>query len=159
MALVTLLVGLMTGSIAHGQIYKWTDEKGNVHFGDKPEDAGTASEAEAVDLELNYKPPERTPEEIEALKAEQRAKAMAGQRRMEAAEREEAEELAARNEQKMEQCRALDAAIDRFGSSKRVNGRLRTTFMIGEDGQSISEEEQRLKVEELKRRRESLGCP
>ena len=158
-AVVALLVGSMAGAIVHAQIYKWTDEEGNVHFGDRPEDADTASDAEEVDLELNYQPPQRTPAEIETLNAQWRAQAEARQRREAVAEQEKAEQLAADEKQKMAKCRALDDVINTYGSAKRVNGRLRITYVEDADGQPISEEAQREGVEELRRQREALGCP
>lgn len=41
---MTLLVSLSLVGDAAAGIYKWTDENGNVHFGDKPVDAGSATE-------------------------------------------------------------------------------------------------------------------
>jgi hypothetical protein len=61
-----LIAGLSLAPIVQAQIYKWTDDQGNVHFGDKPENPESASEAEAVDLELNYVPQERTPDKLKS---------------------------------------------------------------------------------------------
>ena len=33
-----LLVFLMASPVSHGQLYKWVDEQGNVHYGDSPPD-------------------------------------------------------------------------------------------------------------------------
>jgi hypothetical protein len=157
-AIVVLIAGLSLGPIVQAQIYEWTDEQGNVHFGDKPEDPESASEAEAVDLKLNYEPQERTPEELEALKRQRQTEAVAGQQRLEAQEQARIEEKRARQEQKAAQCRALDEEISRLGRAKRINGRRLIVYIEGEDGQSISEEEQRERVEELQRKRKTLGC-
>ena len=43
-SLMTLLVSLIFVGDAAAGIYRWTDENGNVHFGDKPVDAGSATE-------------------------------------------------------------------------------------------------------------------
>jgi len=43
-SLVTLLVSLSFVGNAVAGIYKWTDENGNVHFGDKPADASSATQ-------------------------------------------------------------------------------------------------------------------
>ena len=65
------LVTALLATASHAQIYKWTDEDGNVHFGDKPADAQTASDAEQVDIELNYQPADLSDEERQRLLAEQ----------------------------------------------------------------------------------------
>lgn len=39
-----ILVLLCISVAAHSEIYKWTDEKGNVHYGDKPVDNGKEME-------------------------------------------------------------------------------------------------------------------
>jgi len=43
-SLIILLVSLSFVGDATAGIYRWTDENGNVHFGDKPVDAGSATE-------------------------------------------------------------------------------------------------------------------
>ena len=41
---MTLLISISFVVDAAAGIYRWTDENGNVHFGDKPVDAGSATE-------------------------------------------------------------------------------------------------------------------
>ena len=43
-SLMTLLISISFVVDAAAGIYRWTDENGNVHFGDKPVDAGSATE-------------------------------------------------------------------------------------------------------------------
>lgn len=45
-----ILTILACANFAHGEIYKWVDEKGSVHFGDKQP---AAMIAEKVDLQIN----------------------------------------------------------------------------------------------------------
>jgi glutaredoxin len=47
---LAILTVLVCADLAHGEIYKWVDEKGNVHFGDKQP---AALAAEKVDLQIN----------------------------------------------------------------------------------------------------------
>jgi hypothetical protein len=157
-AAFALHMGIMTGPAVHAQIYKWIDDKGKINFGDKPEDARTASEAENVELKPNYQPPDRTAEEIKALDAQREALEEEMQRRMQSAAQEKARQRTAHDEQLVARCRKLDEVIARFGSAKRVNGRLRIDYVTGEDGLPISEEAQREAVEELKRKRAALHC-
>ncbi|MBD3647464.1 MAG: DUF4124 domain-containing protein [Pseudomonadales bacterium] len=55
LALTTLLLG----SSAHAEIHKWTDEDGEVHFGDRPPD-GVETETVTVSV-ITYTSPEITP--------------------------------------------------------------------------------------------------
>ena len=41
---VMLLFSFMSASTVNAAVYKWTDENGNVHFGDKPLDSSSATE-------------------------------------------------------------------------------------------------------------------
>ena len=41
---IMLLLSFMSVSTVNAGIYKWTDENGNVHFGDKPLDSSSATE-------------------------------------------------------------------------------------------------------------------
>ena len=152
------LVTALLATASHAQIYKWTDEDGNVHFGDKPADAQTASDAEQVDIELNYQPADLSDEERQRLLAEQNARADAARNRREAGELAAAKQKASRDEEKQGRCRELDVAIQKLGTADRKYGRLQRTFIEGEDGQSISEEEQNAIVEDLRRERTALGC-
>lgn len=144
---------------AQAQIYKWTDEHGNVHFGDKPVDEGTAEKAESVEVDEAYKPPQRSEREIRAMQEQQRARSEADRRRREANDRRLAEEKAEKDERKARMCASLDADIEKLGSAKMVNGVLTVHYLYDEDGKSISSAEQREIVAELRAKREALGCP
>jgi hypothetical protein len=46
---VALMLAVTTaGTAVAGDIFKWTDEEGNVHFGDRP-DGGEGTEKVAID--------------------------------------------------------------------------------------------------------------
>jgi hypothetical protein len=144
---------------AHAEIYRWTDEHGNVHFGDKPMDEGTADRAETVEVDEAYKPPQRSDREIRAMQEQQRARSEADRRRREANEKRLAEERAEKDKRKEQVCASLDADIEKLGAAKMVNGVLTVHYLYDEDGKSISSAEQREIVEELRAKREALGCP
>ena len=154
-----LTMALLLPVAAHAEIYRWTDENGNVHFGDKPVEEGAAGKAEAVVVDEAYKPPQRTDSEIRAMQEQQRARSEADRRRREANERRLAEEKAEQDARKARMCASLDADIDKFGTAKMVNGVLTVHYLYDEDGKSISSAEQRKLVEELRAKREALGCP
>jgi glutaredoxin len=40
------LLGLLLGGMAQGELYRWTDEEGAVHFGDRPPDRRQAEEVQ-----------------------------------------------------------------------------------------------------------------
>jgi len=153
------VMALLFSVAANAEIYKWTDEDGNVHFGDKPVDPAAAGKAQAVEIEEAYKPPQRSEQEMKALQNQQRARAKADERRRDAQEKKLAEEKAAKDQRKAEICAALDADIEKFGSAKMINGILHVTYLTGEDGKSITAAEQRKIVEDLRARREEMACP
>ncbi|MGB1140084.1 MAG: DUF4124 domain-containing protein [Halioglobus sp.] len=152
-----ILLALATATSA--EIYKWTDEDGNVHFGDKPADEDTANKAQAIEVDEAYKPPQRSEEEIRAIQGQQRARAEADRRRRESNERRVAEERAVKDRQKAQRCAQLTADIDKFGNAKMVNGILTVHYLYDENGDSISAAEQRRIVDELRAERDALGCP
>ena len=157
-------IGLVLGLFLHiglagAEIYRWTDDDGNVHFGDRPLDEASASRAKAVEIDEAYKPPQRSEQEIRAIVGEQRARATADKRRRESMEKRLAEEKAAKAKRKAERCAALKADIDTFGTAKMVNGVLTVHYLYDEEtGKSISAADQRKIVAELKAERDALGC-
>ena len=156
-AMLLILSWLFAGP-ALAQIYKWVDEDGNVHFGDKPKDLTEAAEAKPVELGNSYQPPERSAEELEAYEAEQKAKRQRDSARRNA---EHKDLTVAKEEQRREKaqlCAAYAQDIKALSTSKMVNGRLTGYYLTGEDGKSISAEEQRGIVEKLRKESAAAGC-
>lgn len=139
-ALALALMLVTAGSVHAGQIYKWTDEDGNVHFTDKP----VGEDAERVPIRSQRTDPAR----VEAtVRARQEA----------AAKREEeentaqaagptAEELQAQAEERAKKCQTYRNRLQRFVQSRRI-------YREDENGERVylSEEEMqeaRQKVEE-----------
>jgi hypothetical protein len=109
----TFLTLVVAGSALAGEIYKWTDADGNVHYGDRPVD--TQSER----LDIKSKPTDNA--NVQAT-TQARVDAQAQQR-------EEAnnlpagptpEELRAEAEQRAEQCTASKAQLQKFLTSRRI---------------------------------------
>ena len=86
-AFVMMLAVSAAGMAFASDIYKWTDEQGNIHYGDRP--AGEASEERlgvsarptdpseeraAAEEAAASKPPEPTPEELQAQALERQEK-------------------------------------------------------------------------------------
>lgn len=112
-ATTTLLTLVVAGTALAGEIYKWTDADGNVHYGDRP--VGGQSER----LDIKSKPTNNASVQATTLaRVDARAQ-----------EREEAanlpagpspEELRAEAEQRAEQCTASKAQLQKFLTSRRI---------------------------------------
>lgn len=116
-ALTLALLLVTAGSVQAGQIYKWTDEDGNVHFSDTPvgEDServpiqSRPTDASRVDARV------RSRAEAAARKAEEEA---AGQSAQAAGPTEE--ELQARAEERAQKCRTYRDRLQQFVQSRRI---------------------------------------
>ena len=158
LTVLTFLALCLSPPIALGEIYKWTDAEGNVHFGDKPKDPEQAANAKPVEVKENYQPSARSEEEVEALEDElQVQRERSNQRRLrQQAEQDEA--LEESRQQKTELCAAYKKDLESLTSIKVVNGRRELTYIEDENGKSISADKQREIVEVLKRRMAEEGC-
>jgi len=157
----TVLVLIAAAGFAAGaaaDVYRWTDENGTVHFGDKPQDKALADKAEQVEVVESYQPTVRTAEEREAYEREQEAI----KRRREVYRQEDDEahnraEKQARAE-KADLCANLAENIKKLSSTETVDG-VRTRYYIGdENGKSVTSERQREIVEELRQKYAEAGC-
>ena len=102
---VIALLWIGVAAPAQGEVYRWKDAEGNVHFGDRPP-AGSAPEA--LDLRA---PPEAPSPTADRLERQQRYLDVTDQeRRREAAERERA---AREQERREHNCRAARTRLER----------------------------------------------
>ena len=129
-AFTLMLVLCGASATAVGQIYKWTDEEGNVHFGDKP----VGEDTERVAIQSRRTNPERVQSQVQA-----RADAAAKAAEEEAAATPAgptAEELQARLEERAKKCATYRERLQRFVQSRRI-------YREDENGERIymSEEE------------------
>ena len=109
---ITALLG--TSVCAAGEIYKWTDEEGNVHFTDKP----VVEEAERVAIQSRRTDPERVQAMVQA-----RAEAAAKAAEEEAAATPQGpteEEIQARLEERAKRCATYRERLQRFVQSRRI---------------------------------------
>jgi hypothetical protein len=112
-ALALLLLLALAGT-ASGQIYKWTDEDGNVHFTDKP----VAEEAERVAIQSKRTDAAKVQAQVQA-----RADAAAKAAEEEAAATPQGpteEELQARLEERAKKCATYRERLQRFVQSRRI---------------------------------------
>jgi hypothetical protein len=110
-ATMTLAV---SGAAVAGDIYKWVDAEGNVHYGDRP----VAPQSERMDIESR-------PTTAASVEAQTSALAASNDRRAEARTAADedaaaAAELRAEAEQRAAKCAASRATMQRFVQSRRL---------------------------------------
>lgn len=113
-----LLAGMaMAGSVAvfAGEIYKWTDAEGTVHFGDRP--SGAASE-ERLTISSGPTDPDRVRDIVQA-RNDARATRRDAQAAMQA-EEPTAEELRAAEQERAEKCNTYKERLQKFVTSRRL---------------------------------------
>ena len=112
---VALMLALPAASTAvAGEIYKWTDEEGNVHFGDIP----VAQDSERVAIQSKPTNPERVQASVQA-----RADAAMKAAEVEAAATPQgptAQELQARADERAKKCDTYREKLQRFVRSRRI---------------------------------------
>jgi hypothetical protein len=152
------LCAALSAGIAHAEVYKWVDEEGNVHFGDKPLDREQAEQAERVDIVEAYQPTERSVAEQSAYEQEQEALRRSREvyKKEDRLAREEEEKK--RSEAKEARCSALKKQIESLSGVHYVRGVRTTYYLTDEDGKSLSSEEQRAYVAELEKQYRAAGC-
>jgi hypothetical protein len=107
-----MLAVTAAGPAAAGDIFKWTDEDGNVHFGDVP----VSAESEKVAIQSRPTNPERVQANVQsradaAAKAAEAAAAPAGP---------SPEVLQAQADARAEKCSTSRARLQRFVTSRRL---------------------------------------
>jgi hypothetical protein len=113
-AIAFALLLIAAATTAAGEIYKWTDEEGNVHFEDKP--VGEDSERVAIQSK-------RTNTQQVQSASQARAAAAAKAAEEEAAaipQGPTAEELQARADARAEKCATYRERLQRFVQSRRI---------------------------------------
>ena len=113
-AFTMMLAVLAAGMAFASEIYKWTDEQGNVHYGDRP--TGAASE-ERLDIGSR-------PTDASRVQAQVQASYDARAAAKEAAASEPAgpspEELQAQALERQEKCATYKARLQKFVTSRRL---------------------------------------
>ena len=111
---VLLLALIAAGTAAAGEIYKWTDEEGNVHFGDRPD----GEEPEKVAIQSRSTDPARVQASVQARAA---ATAKSAEEKAAAAQQgPTADELQAQADKKAEKCDTYRARLQKYVTSRRL---------------------------------------
>jgi len=103
------------GAVSAGEIYKWTDADGNVHFGDRPSGAATEER-----LAINSSPTNQ--EHVRSI-VQARNDARAERNEQKAAEEEAeptAEELRAAEAERKDKCNTYKERLQKFVTSRRL---------------------------------------
>lgn len=109
-----ILIFAIANVAGAGQIYKWTDAEGNVHYGDKP----VAEQAEQLAIRSTRTDPAR----IEAMAtAREEARAVATAEELAAADDAPSrEELLAEAREREQKCTMYRQRLDKFVTSRRL---------------------------------------
>ena len=113
---VLLLALIAAGTAAAGEIYKWTDEEGNVHFGDRPD----GEEPEKVAIQSRSTDPARVQASVQARAA---ATARAAEEETGVAATQQGprpEELQAQADEKAKKCGTYRARLQKYLTSRRL---------------------------------------
>ena len=108
---------LASGLAVGGEIYKWVDEDGNVHYEDRPIAEANASVERVVDVRSR-----NTDEAAVAARVDERRKAQAAadQVESEAPQEMSREELRAEQQARHEKCQSYRAQLQSFLASTRL---------------------------------------
>lgn len=113
-ALVAMAVIASSGAIA-SEIYKWTDENGTIHYGDRP--SGDASEER---LALTYRRSTAGSVERQVKAQSDRRAAREEARAAAGAEAQQAEEVRAEAEAKQQRCEKYRAQLETMLQARRL---------------------------------------
>lgn len=128
---IVLSIAVMAMTVAGGatanEIYKWTDEDGNVYYGDRPSGASTEER-----LGITYQPTDnsvvekRVQSRLDAQTARHEAESVA------AAKKAEADENAAAEQARKERCDRARARLNTY-----VQGQDRRLYRTDENGERV----------------------
>lgn len=115
----------VAGGAMANEIYKWTDENGTVHYGDRPSGAATEERlAMTFTRTDNAAVQQRVQARVEATAARQEARSAAAQAQVEAAEKE------AEAAERAERCDKARARLEQFLQSQRL-------YRMDENGERV----------------------
>ena len=157
-AIVLAACAPLLAPIVPAEVYRWTDEEGNVHFGDKPKDPELMEQVNKVDIIESYQPTQRTPQEQSAYKRQQDA--LRRSRQVYAEEDRSAREEARAKQREMRavRCGELKADIAKLSELHLESGVRTYYYLADEEGQSVTSQQQKAYVAELKEEYAKTGC-
>ena len=139
---------LFSSNSAFSEIYKWVDESGKVHFGDRPVSSKSNETSEKVELIPSYVPGEGIPsEQIEAQKDFLRRKDEERER-----EKINAEKLAQDRKSRQEECEKIRKRLREITEVRMNNGRWQRPDYFVENGKPVSSDRQQEIIAELRRK-------
>jgi hypothetical protein len=109
--LVPFCIALLSAGPAAAEVYRWVDEAGKVHFGDRPPDAG----AETLDL-----PDASVQTDIGADRAERRERVLEVLQQDRLEKQRQREAAAAASAERAEKCRRLQKYYERHSTASGV---------------------------------------
>ena len=113
--LITLAAALITsGTAVAGEIYKWIDADGNVHYEDRPIGAGLIERVAIASKKTDNSAVQAR------LEAKREARATAEQVASEAPPEMSREEIRAEQEKRKERCQMYRARLESFVNSQRL---------------------------------------
>ena len=115
LAIAMTLTLAVSGVAVASDIYKWVDEDGNVHYGDKP----VSNESERVAIESRPTDRARVQSQYQAA-AQARAENRDARAQADEESREAEEDLRAQAEERRQKCEASRATMQRFVTSRRI---------------------------------------
>ena len=113
-ATAATLALLAAGAATAKEIYKWTDEDGNVHYEDRP----SGAQAEQVAIASRPTDPARVSAQVQARRDAQAKRAE--EEAAAAAEQPSPEELAAEAEERAKKCAQFRQTLQKFVVSRRL---------------------------------------
>ena len=109
-----ILALLVSGATYSSEIYKWVDDEGNVHFGDRPDGV----QPERLDIESRPTDPARV-QAMNQARATERAKSETAKAQA-AAEQPTAEEVKKEADERTAKCTAYQAQLQSYTNNRRL---------------------------------------
>lgn len=136
--LMTILGLLMLAPLAQAAIYKWVDERGNVHYGERP----VGSQAEELKISNDPGPVPAVPEQ-ERLEKQQRL--LQGYEKRRAEDRKQRDDEAKKAEERKQACLKVRDKLRYFEESRYL-------YRLGENGERriLTNEERAAETDRLR---------
>ncbi len=122
--IVLLLATVLSGATLASEIYKWTDEDGNVHYGDRP------SSPDSERMAIRSKPTDPSHVQAEVQARLSTTKTANEQRSTRAEEEASREELRAQAAEKATKCTDYRSKLEKMLQSRRL-------YRQGDDGERV----------------------
>ena len=151
-ATVILLISAVYQPAAASEVYRWVDENGKVHFSDSANKSlieqkkQQAIEAEAIELKPvnSADPSDSFSETYSHMKEDAQRKKLAA---------EKAQQTQEQKNTVNDNCKEWLATYNSYGNRHNT-----ITYMVDDNGKSLSEKQQQAELEKMRRQLVALGC-